>query len=827
MFKRSPKNERAGRVWLALALLVGVALLLGFGWMAAGSGEDSGGLEPEQAQVQTESNSDAAVLRAVDAVGTRTSSAAQPETVEPERAAPVDWKGAELKSWPGVVLSTLGAEPLVGSQVEFRCAAGVVQATTDGEGRFEVQVPQGIKGLLVARHDGYLERAKPNVISGLRVSMLLIPSASILGTFEGDPSNLEAKLFALDSPDPTIPVATAPLDEDSTFHFQNLSPGLFSIRVGPEVYAILKHVPLEAGEQREVFLEPLEPTQLLEGRVIEDPGGKPVAEAKISVSYHTIGIPRALEQDTESSSTSDGEGRFEVLLGSGVRTSVRVVAPWGGEKSLPYLDAEDWLKRGALEVKIPAAARLSGRLLDMAGEGVAAAPLVLIKAPSGKRRRGRFTEPAPAPLAVALTDGEGGFDFGDVPSKESLLILSNGVSAHMSGFAPEQVLAQLKLKPGQDRNNLRLRVGLMARVSGHVLDKAGEPFAGVLVEVSNATGESVATAISDSQGQYVLDQVPSPGNNQLIVELRWMGEVLHAERLRVPRRGRDQIGTLEVTKNFQITRKQTVQGWVLDDEGYGVEGARLYLTWKRGRKVPLGDGVSGPAGEFRFLVSEVQEGTVEVSLRSRTWQLPKTMGRDLAVPLPDPLILRVERAAIEAGAQVRGEILVEGSSQPVSRLRVQNSRSGVLTTEGTRFQLRGIRPGRLRLGLRANGLANLTLPPLDLTPGQDVDLGLIRMHRGCNLTLELQGVRGRLPRGSKVRLTGLSKYEWDPDWKAPTLDLTKGAKRRGAKPVQLQRRAIARGRYRLEVQVPGFKKHTRELKLWKPKAKFKVKLDKK
>jgi hypothetical protein len=308
----------------------------------------------------------------------------------------------------------------------------------------------------------------------------------------------------------------------------------------------------------------------------------------------------------------------------------------------------------------------------------------------------------------------------------------------------------------------------------------------------------------------------------MTIELSLQDDVLHHERLKFPKRARGSVESVELSKDFKVTRKTVVSGWILDDEGYGVEGVRLYFTLQKGRKIPLGDGVSQQAGEFQFLISEGQQGKVEVALRSRVWQLPKGVSRELLLPFPDPLIINVERRALEAGAQIRAEVLIEGSSEAVARLRIQNGRGGVLVTEGTRFSLRGIRPGRLRLSLRANGMANHSLPALDLTPGMDLDLGLIRMHRGCDLTLELVGVNGRLPKGSKIKLVGLSKYAWDPEWKAPTLDLVKSAKRQGSQAVKVTRRAIARGRWKLEAQIPGFKKVSQELNLRRPKGNYKI-----
>jgi hypothetical protein len=815
-------KNATGRIWLSLVVLCTLILLAGY-WLLQSGGDDSAtsGLEPARTALHGPEIVVQSSLRDLQSETLRSTQGASVAEA-PETLAPIDWQGAELKPWRGVVLSSRAARPLAGSQVEFRCERGLVQTQTDAKGRFELQLPVGQQGVLIARHEGFLERAKPNVRVGPQVSILLIPSASILGTFDGEATGLSAELFAMDSTDMGQPIQSTALEEDGGFRFSDLESGMYSVRIGPHVYAILKDVPVEAGEESLVHLVDLDPSQLLLGRVVVKQGGQAIANAQIYVGYHTLGIPRALERGTERTSFSDEEGQFEAFLGAGVRTNVRVVAPWGGEAALPYLDAEEWLKRGAVKVEIQAPARLAGRLEDLEGNGVLGVNVILCKMVSARGQKRGGMDRATRILGAATTNGEGEFDFGEVPSREDLIVLSAGARIEDSGFAQEQVLTQLKLKPGQHKTDLRLRLGLIARVAGQVLDKEGVPFEGVRLRVLNAGGETVASASSDVFGNYSMSEIPGGGDRGMTIELSLQEDVLHHERLKFPKRARGSVESVELSKDFKVTRKTVVSGWILDDEGYGVEGVRLSFTLQKGRKIPLGEGVSQQAGEFQFLIFEGQQGKVEVALRSRVWQLPKGVSRELLLPFPDPLIINVERRALEAGAQIRAEVLIEGSSEAVARLRIQNGRGGVLVAEGTRFSLRGIRPGRLRLSLRANGMANHLLPALDLTPGMDLDLGLIRMHRGCDLTLELVGVNGRLPKGSKIKLVGLSKYAWDPEWKAPTLDLVKSAKRQGSQAVKVTRRAIARGRWKLEAQIPGFKKVSQELNLRRPRGKYKI-----
>ena len=800
--------------------LVGVVALLALAafvfFQMPGSGDANLGLEPEAPGLASEHATSDSELRDMRSENERISEN-QATGVEPEETAPVDWGEEPLGVWRGLVLSARGAQPLADSQVEFHCSAGVVKVQTDGQGLFEMSVPMGVEGMLIARHPGFLERAKPKVRSGPRVSMLLIPSASIVGEFYGPAEGLSASLLAVDSKTPGEPKLTTELGPDGTFLFEGLAPGLYSIRVGPGVYAVLKHVPLGAGERREVHLSALEATQLLEGRVLTQPGDQPVAQAQVWVGYHTIGIPRSLEVGTERSTVSDGEGRFEVFLGSGVRTNVHVVAPWGGEVRLPFLDATDWIQRGSVEVKMPAPAHLSGILQDLQGNGVAGATILLRKATSGKPgyasrvgMNGRFER-------SVLTGTGGEFDFEEIPARENLILILSG--GQDDG---DLVLASLKLKAGQHRSGLRLRSGLLATLSGNVLDLQGNPFSGVRLSVLNSDGIELVFGMSDAFGNYSIAEVPGARDKTLSILLSQAGEELHRAPLRLPKRPKGSTDVLLWNQDFRVARKLQIRGLVLDDEGYGVEGVRLHVVLKKGRRVPLGDGVSGQAGEFQFAIADVREGNVEISLRSRAWQLPKIAGRVWTLPLANPLIINVERAALEASAHVRGEVLIAGSSASVSRLRIMNARGGVLGTEGSRFSVRGIRSGRLRLKLRAHGMATLSLPALELSPGMDLDLGLVRMHRACDLTLEFRGLPKKLPKGSKLRLKSLSKYDWDPEWKAHTLDLTGQVKRRGSKPLQVVRRGIPRGRWRLEVQVPGFKKVSRELDLKKARVKIRV-----
>ncbi|MCP5021240.1 MAG: carboxypeptidase regulatory-like domain-containing protein [bacterium] len=814
------KRQDGGKLWLVLALLGACLALVGYGVLVAHPNDGGGdGLQPDVGSQEDLAEEASFTLLDVSQGNQRFADVNHEQEANAE-VIPVDWQGAELRAWHGLVLSTKGAEPLAKSLVEFRCSQGLVQAETDDSGQFSMQIPPGVPGVLTASHAGYLERSRPKARSGSQVSILLIPQSAILGTYDGDPTGLSADIFWGDSENSHEPIQTTELDDEGRFRFEGLAPGMYSLRARHGVHAILKNVPLGEGEERHVELTPMASSQLLGGRVVIKPGGQAVSHAEVHVGYHAIGIPKALEQGTARVETADEEGRFELGLGEGLRTSVRAVAPWGGEKSINYMDAEAWLAKGAALVEIAAAARLSGRVVDLNGKPVAGVRLELKKTVSKKSM-----VQSESYSRITTTDMEGTFNFGDVPSKETLIVVASRSNEEGSGRSPGQVLGLVKLGPGQTREDFILRLGLQGRLTGRVLDQGDKPFDGVILEVSNSEGMAIASTISDGLGGYSIESLPSEPGNFFVVELRTDGLVLHRETVAFPRRQKGKPEDRIITKDFRVARKSLVSGWVLDDEGYGVGSVRVYLTQKKGRKSALGDGLSDFDGSFQFLVSEPGEGKIEVALRSRAWQLPKGVSRELPNPLFSPLIIDVERSALEARAQVRGEVLVEGSASAVPRLRIQNARGGTLVTDGSRFFLTGITPGRIRLKLKANGMESRSLPSVDLTPGQNLDLGLIRMHWGCDLNLELTGTSGaKLPKGSKVRLQNLSKYEWDPDRKWQILDLSKSVKRGRRKPIRISRGGIARGMWTLDAEIPGFKRVVRKLNLKKRKANIKVKL---
>ncbi|MCA9002157.1 MAG: hypothetical protein KDB61_09550 [Planctomycetes bacterium] len=90
---------------------------------------------------------------------------------------------------------------------------------------------------------------------------------------------------------------------------------------------------------------------------------------------------------------------------------------------------------------------------------------------------------------------------------------------------------------------------------------------------------------------------------------------------------------------------------------------------------------------------------------------------------------------------------------------------------------------------------------------------MIRLHPSGRLNLELRGVPDKLPKGSKITLVGLSTFDWDPDWKAPKVDLVGTGRRPGKNRLRFVQRNLARGRWRLNVEIPGFKPEKREFQV--------------
>ncbi|MCA9002085.1 MAG: carboxypeptidase regulatory-like domain-containing protein, partial [Planctomycetes bacterium] len=506
MSRRAMGHAR-GRAWVALSLVLGLGLLTGLWWL--GPGElDGSYLQPEKQKTGEVRGTGETDL--VGAGASTTFRSGGVDVVEGEDPAVIDWQGAETRPWRGVVLSTRGALPLSGSQVAFVCEAGRMQTETDGQGEFEFQAPSGVVGTLSAWCEGYQRRSRPNVTAGQDAPLFLTASASIAGTFDGDPEGVTAKLFHMEQEHNERAIQSVELSLDGSFHFEDLAAGSYSISLGPHIYSVLKDLAVNSGDELNVRMLAVEEAQRVKGIVVRKPGGEPVPNCQLEVRFHTLGVPTFLEEPSCFRGKTNGDGRFEVSLGAGVRTSLHCMTPWGGETLIPYVDPTEYGSGKELRIEVNAPARLAGRVVDPEGKPIARLELDLRKVSGAGRGRQRVPEALSTFFAWqigidhAVTDDEGRFEFAEVPALEGLLLTESAPKGVGEIPSPDE-LGFFKLKPGEVKDNVELTLGRTIRLTGRVLDLDGIPYGGVEVRCIDKFGDPKGIAVSDGAGGYALE----------------------------------------------------------------------------------------------------------------------------------------------------------------------------------------------------------------------------------------------------------------------------------------------------------------------------------
>lgn len=138
----------------------------------------------------------------------------------------------------------------------------------------------------------------------------------------------------------------------------------------------------------------------------------------------------------------------------------------------------------------PAIERVEGRVVDLLGEPLVAAMVVVTP----------WRDPDTV-LARGATDGEGRFVFGSVPIRDAW-----GVRAS----SPHCASASLWAVPG--RGPFTVRLPESVRVAGHLRDRGGKPVAGVVVNATLAYARELAgacdRAVTDDDGRFELKNVP-------------------------------------------------------------------------------------------------------------------------------------------------------------------------------------------------------------------------------------------------------------------------------------------------------------------------------
>ncbi|HYU34498.1 MAG TPA: carboxypeptidase-like regulatory domain-containing protein [Thermoanaerobaculia bacterium] len=239
------------------------------------------------------------------------------------------------------------------------------------------------------------------------------------------------------------------------------------------------------------------------------------------------------------------------------------------------------------EIQQPPLLVVTGRVVDSEGKPI---PGVKIWRLQTTEEQLQHADPPP----VAISGPDGTFTLRG-PQKSVV------VGACPAGWT----YAQKPAIPWRPQAQIELRLDRATRISGRVLDKSGEPVAGVTVR-STLEGRSGGcirhgatppcensyeprSRVTDADGRFVLESL-KPGWFEISVDESEEGERQVVRRRGAPGRGIEGV-------EFILSRKSVpVEGRVVDADGAPVAGASVTLS----RALPEPKTETDTSGEFRF-----------------------------------------------------------------------------------------------------------------------------------------------------------------------------------------------------------------------------------
>lgn len=366
--------------------------------------------------------------------------------------------------------------------------------------------------------------------------------------------------------------------------------------------------------------------------------------------------------------------------------------------------------------------RIEGRLLDGKQEPVEGRLSVY-----AGRRSSSFI-PRSAASEVLLvdepTDDEGRFAFvAPASSWLSLHAEAAGVGARILGLDPA---------PGTAQVELALRLAEGCRASGLVVDGAGAPIAGALVQIGARSGSEYrsdgrvfAATRSDAEGRWSVDGLPE---GWLTLAAAWAPErLLHSQpSLRAPIRL-----DAPYTVDFVLARGMRVEGRVLDDKGAPIAGAHVAYSraYATGGPRPGQQTRADAQGRYVFEAVPTTPGWIQATAPGYTIPFSDTDGADhqqpsYAIAGVEPggtLVqdLHLERGRVLTGrvvdttgqalAGVGGTLTMSSGSPAAGGYRRQTL--PLWSDEEGRFEIQGVAPdATLSLLVSAAGYAYRTIP---------------------------------------------------------------------------------------------------------------------
>jgi uncharacterized GH25 family protein len=394
-------------------------------------------------------------------------------------------------------------------------AANLFDGTSDAKGRFAVaHLPAGTWELTV-KAAGFA----PLTVPGLAVpegkgatdlgTVVLSPGAAVEGqVVDPDGKPIEgAEIRALThgaignmfviSRDPGA--ADAFTAADGAFRLEDRAPGqALDLTVSHPGYGQGKAqgVAVPSAEPVRIVLQP---TARVSGRVLGK-DGKGIAGARVTLSEMVtmnMGGRSMMRPGNWKPGVTDEDGAFSYSDVSPGNVEVRAEAPRHQAAELKGLEAKPGQELTGVELLLPAAAIVEGRVVSPDGQPVPGAEVTVTKTDSAQGIG--FSD------IITQTDGDGRYILDGVPPGPRTL------EARAEGY--RRAVRDLEVKEGDTTADFTLESGF--QVSGRVIDEAGNPVVSAqLLMMAGRSFTGVLSALSGPDGTFHFDGV-QPGTFRL------------------------------------------------------------------------------------------------------------------------------------------------------------------------------------------------------------------------------------------------------------------------------------------------------------------------
>jgi len=639
---------------------------------------------------------------------------------------------------PGRLVERGTAMAIAGGHVLASFGEVTRGAISSEAGTFEISLPEGLEGSFRVSHPEYVDLYAPQLPVPTTEEWVIAmePAGSISGRLVGPGAGSRGEAtvhlwrWGSGRLEDESMAMQAVLDGGG-FEFANLPTGVYTVGAIMEGTppVLQSGVQVERGRRTDVLVSM--PLGASFTALVETRGqGGPVQGAQVELEPTLVGRGNPLEELTSMEVLTEANGRAPFTgLNSGTHR-VHIRTPWGDELT-EQVEISPHSRTSEKRFLFSPPARLSGRVVDSQGQGVADSEVRCLQ----PRERSWYSSQEGGEVGVAVTDDAGNFEFERVPARSSFTV----TAWTQGGFALSD---SIRLQSGESRAGLILRLGEGFEVRGVVRDSDGLPLAGVTVEgVVRWKDQELdrRLTISHETGEFVLHGLPA-GRCRLTAELEGYSP-----------------GTLDKTVEqniegleIRVQPAHFLEGVVLDPDGWGISGARVRARVSASRRSRSRYATADEYG--RFMLEGLYPGSWSLGASAPGFPARDESKVNVEVPFAGRVELQLTPEIETAPCVLTGEIVMKGSGNPVKGLRFHGYRYQTISLDGTRFEITGPPVKKLTLSATGSNAETLTFPMVHLASGDRIDLGRAETRHTWGVKVQVRDGSGRLLTGADVWL---------------------------------------------------------------------------